>query len=193
MHFELTMSWTFIQSYKLVGIDFTPYRQFTYQYDHHQDQLPKSVVCHCTLRGDPLPVRMTVFTTMPWAHIQFDVDDAALGKEIRQKLLPYSTEDKNGTIYKSWNTRQITNRILTRHGLTMDGIQRREGVMSRPCIEELMRHYDKTESMFRRDISWLFNRDVVPKAEQPMIAKWLVAHLAQKKNRSWPGRRLPMI
>jgi len=182
MQFELTLSWTFIQGFKGVGIDFTPYREMSNQYDYHQDQLPKSVVCHCTLRGEPLPVKMTVFSTMPWARIQFEVDDPALGKEIREKLLIYSTEDKNGTIFKSWNTRQITNGILARHGLTMEGIQRRQGVMSHQCIEELMRHYDETESMFRRDISWLFNRDVVPKAEQPMMAKWLVAHLAQKRN-----------
>lgn len=40
MQFELTMSWNFIQAYKQVGIDFTPYREFSNQYDHQQDQLP---------------------------------------------------------------------------------------------------------------------------------------------------------
>jgi hypothetical protein len=184
MQFELTLSWSFIQAYRDVGIDFTPYREFSNQYDYRQELLPKSVTCPCTLNGKQMPVHMTVFSTMPWARIKFEINDQELGTEIRQKLLRYSTEDKNGTVYKSWNTRQISNQILARDGLTTKDIQNGKGVMSRDCIDALMRHYEETEPMFRHDICWLFKLDTVPKAEQPRVAQWLVKHLAQTKNRS---------
>jgi hypothetical protein len=184
MQFELTLEWTFIRAYPEKEVDFAPYRELSNQFDHRQDQLPKTVICPCNLGGEPIPLHLTVYSTMPWAHIKFEIADETVGNEIRQNLLTYSTENKSGTVYKGWNTRQITNQILARHGLTMKGIQRRNGVMSRSCIEELMRHYDSTEPMPRRDICWLFTRDAVPKSEQPMVARWLVSRLAQTKGAS---------
>ena len=183
MQFELTLAWSFIQGYQDVGIDFTPYRELSSQYDRRQEELPKSVVCHCTLHGDPQPVRMTFHSTMPWARIQFEVDDAALGNEIRQKLLVYSTENQNGTIYKDWHARQVTNEILARHGLDMDSIQLGNVTMSRSCIDELMQHHDALDLRSgRRDVIWLFKSRVLPKAEQVRMSKWLVSHLAKVRN-----------
>lgn len=183
MQFELTLAWSFIQGYRDVCIDYTPYRELSLQYDHRQEELPKSVVCYCTLHGAPQPVRMTFYTTMPWARIQFEVDDATLGNEIRQKLLVYATENQNGAIYKQWHTRQVTNEILARHGLDMGGIQMGEGMMSRECIEELMQHFEALElHSCRRDVSWLFKSRVLPKPEQVRVAKWLVSHLAKVRN-----------
>lgn len=181
MSFELTLAWNFIQAYDDVGIDFAPYREFSNRHDDRQELLPKPVTCPCSLKGKPTPVRMTVFSTRPWARIQFDIADDELAKEIRQKLLKYSTEDKKGNVYKDWNTRQISNQILARDGLSMNDIQCRKGVMSRDCLEALMRHYEETEPRFRYDICWLFTRDAVPKTEQVRVAKWLVNHLAQTK------------
>jgi len=184
MQFELTLGWHFIQAYSDVGIDFTPYREFSNQYDFRQELLPKSVTCLCTLNGKKLPVQMTVFSTRPWARIKFEIDDDKLAAEIRQKLLKYSTEDKNGNVYKDWNTRQISNQILAHDGLTTKDIQNRNGIISQGCIDALMRHYDETESRFRCDICWLFTRDAIPKTDQARVAKWLMKHLAQTKNRS---------
>ena len=182
MNFELTLGWNFIQAYEDVGIDFAPYREFSNRYDERQKLLPKSVTCPCSLKGKPIPVRMIVFSTMPWARIQFEIDNNKLAKEIRQKLLKYSTEDKNGKVYKDWNTRQISNQILARDGLSMEDIQSRKGVMSLDCLNALMRHYEETEPGFRGDVCWLFTREAVPKTEQVRVAKWLVNHLAQTKD-----------
>jgi hypothetical protein len=182
MNFELTLGWNFIQAYDDVGIDFTPYKEFVYKYDFQQEMLPKSVTCLCSLKGKATPVHMTIFSAPPWARIKFETDNDELAGKIRQKLLKYSTEDKNGNIYKDWNTRQISNQILARDGLNMNDIQARKGVMSRDCLDALMRHYEETESRFRYDICWLFTREAVPKTELVRVAKWLVNHLAQTRD-----------
>ena len=182
MEFELTLSWHFIMASREVGIDFTPYQKFTNQYDHQQELLPKSVTCPCSSKGEPTPVHMTVFSTMPWARIKFKIEDDQLAGEIRQKLLKYSTENKSGSVYKDWNTRQISEQILGRDGLTARLIQDRKGVMSKSCLDALMRHYEETEPRFRRDIAWLFTGEAVPKNEQDRVAQWLLNHLAQTKN-----------
>jgi hypothetical protein len=108
-------------------------------------------------------------------HVRVEIADDGAGHEIKTFLDHYSLENDGEGIFWSEHCAlyERINEALAREGLSTEKLQRGEA-LTRPSIEGLMQLGERVEPSQWGDIHHLFGGRAVPKAERPLVARWLV-------------------
>jgi hypothetical protein len=109
-------------------------------------------------------------------QMQIQIDDERIGNAIRATLQKYSLENNGEAISEQEHDALWVEieKILKREKVSYEKLQRREGVLTRRAIEELMALAEKTEPIRRGDVYSLFTDNWVPKSERALVAPWLM-------------------
>jgi hypothetical protein len=161
--------------------------------------LPVEFDCEYFLADTPVNPRITVFdfgglTTA--ARVKVEVSEEVIGKRIREIVSRYSVKNNGEAIIESERNdiHARINQILSRDRMTIGDIDKCSGVISQPTLELLMKLFEGTDYRWRGDVSWVFKKELIAKADRPFVAKWLVNLIPHERNPSvWSALATPLM
>ena len=170
---------------RAAGVDVP--RLFDFWFDvtiKRKEKLPAELPGEYFRADPPVGLSVTILKFDKQTQLAVEIDDAAAGKKIRERLRHYSVENDGAAVAEREHKQlwAAIDKILRRDQLSYDKLQRREGVLTRRAMEGLMELAAEVEPIRRQSICDLFTDAWIAKADRAFAATWLIEQFEEERD-----------